>query len=490
MSCVLVRCLADVLIYGRPNCLAGRRLKRTNLLLYAYDLRCYVFSCNPSEGFFMKTFFALLLLCCAISTVAPAQTGPADGKVEKDIEEKGETRLIVQLRPDSIRSASAAAYMGAVLASTSATVSAIDQRTAIVRADRAALEKLKADRSTAFIRDEPIPMALNTSTLMLGAKEAWTTGGDGGGVTVAILDTGIVDAKHPFLAGKIAMQACFSVEDARAGASSLCAAGAPALPDGSRVDFTPNSASGCPIAISGCEHGMHVAGIVAGNELAANQISGVAKGASIMAIQVFSRFDRAQDCLPAPAPCVLSFTSSQLRALQYVQSKALNYNATGQGPRIVAINLSLGGGRNGAPCDRGENSSYARRIQELRDDGVATFIAAGNDGFIDGVSFPGCISTAITVGAIAKKTVLPSATVTAIGPTDNLAMAGFSNRFEDRMVSLLSFGVDIRSSVPGPTPFKELSGTSMATPHAAAAYAVLAAAFPAASVNEIVDTVK
>jgi subtilisin family serine protease len=441
-----------------------------------------------------RIVYALLFALASFIECRAQTDQSAERRIEQDVEQRGEARVIVQVRPQSSANASAASYLGAVLAGTGAAVTAIDQRTAVIRADRAALERLKADALTAYVRDEPIPLALKASVPLLGAPEVWSAGPDGKGVAIAILDTGIPDPNHPFLQGKVIMQACFSVEDPTAGAKSLCpSGGAPPLADGSKIDFTPNAATGCPLNIEGCEHGTHVAGIAAGKEVqdGSEKIAGVAKGADIVAIQVFSRFDRAADCFPAPAPCVLSFTSSQLRALQYVHSKVLNREATGEGARIVAINMSLGGGRNGAPCDKGQNSSYARRIQELRDDGVATFVAAGNDGFVDGVSFPGCISSAITIGAVEKKPSKPGEKIVPIADGDKLKLADFSNRFEDRLVSLVTFGVNIRSSIPGPgDKFAELSGTSMATPHAAGAYAALAAAFPAAGVNDIVSALK
>ena len=98
-----------------------------------------------------------------------------------------------------------------------------------------------------------------------------------------------VDALHPFLSGKLVDEACYS--STVAGASqSFC-------PNGLDEQLGPGSA--VPCSLSDCIHGTHVAGIAAGS---GTSFSGVAKGARIMAVQVFSKILSPLSC-GGIAPC-------------------------------------------------------------------------------------------------------------------------------------------------------------------------------------------
>jgi hypothetical protein len=241
-------------------------------------------------------------------------------------------------------------------------------------------------------------------------------------------------------------------------ATSLC-------PGGVTSSTAAGSAAPCT-GINGCDHGTHVAGIAAGRGSGSTRFNGVAPDASIFVIQVFSRFTDTpgnRPCADAnrPSPCILTFASDQIRALTRVRDRTAARN-------VVAVNMSLGGGRNRNACD---NDPRKNGIDELINRRVATVISSGNNGFRDSVGAPGCISTAITVGAT----------------TDADAVAGYSNI--SSLVDLLAPGSVINSSV-SPSGFGNKDGTSMAAPHVAGAFAAIRSRVPAATVAQILNALR
>ena len=126
---------------------------------------------------------------------------------------------------------------------------------------------------------------LGESSPLVQADQVWA-GGFGGtpftgaGTVIAILDSG-VDKNHPFLAGKVVEEACFSSNDPSYGATSVC-------PGGVTTSFAPGSGLPCNSAIDGCEHGTHVAGIAAARVDNGLGVAGVAPEAKIMPVRVLA----------------------------------------------------------------------------------------------------------------------------------------------------------------------------------------------------------
>ena len=142
-----------------------------------------------------------------------------------------------------------------------------------------ALNALLASGRAASLQVDELASPLDSvSTPLVEGEEAKTLGRTGSGRVVAILDTG-VDKSHPFLAGKVVSEACYS-------GNSNC-------PNGLTSQVGAGAGVPCTYATSGCRHATHVAGIAAGKRYAAMpapQYDGVAPDAKLISIQVFSRF--------------------------------------------------------------------------------------------------------------------------------------------------------------------------------------------------------
>lgn len=286
--------------------------------------------------------------------------------------------------------------------------------------------------------------SLDESVEVVKAQAAWDEGLKGSGWAVAVLDTG-VDRNHSHLEGRVVAEACFSSDGG--------------CPDGSNKQTGPGAAKPCDV--DGCQHGTHVAGIVAAR---GDTARGVAPRADVIAVQVFSRFQGSPFC-PEGEACPLTYTSDLIRALEWVYKRRADHD-------IAAVNMSLGGGyySSESQCDS-ENAAIKSAIDNLRAAGIATLVASGNEGYLNGLGTPACVSSAISVGSVTK----------------SREVSWFSNAAP--FLNLLAPGSDIRSTVPGDR-FATMSGTSMATPHVAGAWAVLKEKDPAASVSQILKRLK
>jgi subtilisin family serine protease len=312
---------------------------------------------------------------------------------------------------------------------------------------QAGLNHLRQSPLVTFIRpDVARQRALASSTDVIGVT---TSNGanlnvnyTGNGWVVAVLD-GMSNFNHSFLQGRYVDPACFF----GSGSSRF-----------SNFDQEPNCAFD--------NHGTHVAGTVAGggNVVIDGQTgihNGVARDATIMPVGVFTGLD--------------AFDSDILAGLQYVLDHTDDYD-------IAAVNMSLGGGRHFGVCDA-QYPDYFDVVAQLRNAGVITVAASGNDGYIDSMSAPACVSNIVSVGATTDTDGI-AVYSNAAANLDFWAPGGIipdPNNPDERA---------IWSSSATSGNFYASSGTSMASPHVAGAIALMRERHPDATIDEILGALR
>lgn len=300
--------------------------------------------------------------------------------------------------------------------------------------------------------------SLLESSVRVRAPALWSVGYTGHAWSVAILDSG-VDSTHPFLGGRIAAQACYSSSVPEDGTTSLCAGGG-------TESLALNAGEPCRFNPVECAHGTHLAGIAAGSGVGG---AGIARASNIISVQVYSRSDSRALCGASPVPCLVSYVSDQVRGLEHVRALAGVENIH----RVASVNLSLSQGAFPSSCDTLDGmEAFKAAVDQLRDLGIATVAASGNEASSTTLGAPACVSGVISVGST-----LDGADV----------LSSFTNR--SPLLSLLAPGSEITSSIPGGAYFTA-SGTSMAAPHVAGAWALLKHLLPRASVVDVLAALR
>lgn len=322
--------------------------------------------------------------------------------------------------------------------------------------DAAQLAAIAGSGLVAAVHENRLSKPLLTRTVPhIGTPNLRAVGLRGKGQIVAVLDTGVLSLHDFFydpatLRSRVVREACFSsIVNNRS--NSVCPGYIPFLEG-------PGATTPCWV-ISACYHGSHVAGIAAGRANATASYDGVAPDASIMSVQVFSLFGSY-----AAVAYLSAYDSDILSGLSYVRTRRL------AGDPIAAINMSIGGGFVTGPCN---SSPFETIIASLKRLDVATVIASGNDGMSTGVSAVACPPSAVVVGSSSL--------------TDRVST--FSN--SSALVDLLAPGEAVTSaSSRTASSYNTSSGTSMAAPHVAGAFALLRQQFPCTPIGIIENALK
>lgn len=335
-------------------------------------------------------------------------------------------------RPDSVRViATTSGGPDAAIAAARAAGGTVSWRYSIIDGFAATLPSAAVSRLAArpdlkgIWIDEPVKAVMDISSKAIEADKAWAAGYKGAGITVAVLDTGI-DSTNPYL--KPAIVSCVST------------IGGVVSPECTDTDG----------------HGTHVSGTVASRS---TQHPGIAPAASLAPVRVLHAAGA-------------GFNSDIVAGMQWIAN-----NKNKVSPAIRVATMSIGYSNPGCGDDSNPDAQAANALVNA---GIAFTVAAGNSGHtkctIDGAS---AASKVTTIAAVDDK-----GTVTQ--SDDPIASFSSGGSSKNKKPDVSFPGVNITSTFLGAgTLYATMSGTSMATPHAAGVYALLLSKEPALTPTQV-----
>ncbi|MEQ4714781.1 S8 family serine peptidase [Nonomuraea sp. B19D2] len=298
---------------------------------------------------------------------------------------------------------------------------------------------LKSDLRKVWL-DGKVKALDDVSNPQIGAPTAWAAGYDGTGATVGVIDTGI-DTAHPDLQGRVTSVRNF-------------------VPAGKPGGGNPDEVA------DRVGHGTHVASIIAGSGAASNgKYQGVAPGARLTIAKALDDTGSGNN-------------SEIIAAMQWQAATA----------RARVVNMSLG---SNSPTDGTDPLSQAAN-ELTAEHGTLFVVAAGNSG--PGrytIASPGAATSALTVGAVDSADKIASFSSRGPRLSDDFAIKPEITAPGVNIIAARAAGTSLGegSSVPGGGPIDDhytaASGTSMATPHVAAAAGILAVQHPDWTADQI-----
>lgn len=299
-----------------------------------------------------------------------------------------------------------------------------------------ALALVNAPGVTGVRSNRRVPLTLKESLPLINQPQVESAGYRGSGTDVAVIDTGVDYTAYP-------------------GYFGTCTA--PSTPSTCKLAETYEAAT-ADGQYDSIGHGTHVASIIAS----------VAPGTRILAADVFG-FDVNAEGQP------ITENGAIAKAVNWVIGRKR------AGVPVRAMNLSLGGDYSETACSNtsdGDTLDFAT----ARSLNILPVVSAGNGAydsgsFTPGIGWPACIPGAVSVGAVYD---------------DNVGSPNYDcgdwTTIADQIVCFSQTGPNLSMLAPGSivdAAGGEKQGTSMAAPFVAGAAAVLAAANPSASVDQI-----